>query len=570
MRNLKKLAGLAEPAHVTGRASDKSTSLLKRVASIALATIMTLALAVPAFASEGPEATITIANTKNQATYKIYRILDMTGSGNNTAYSIAEGWTDFFTTGAGAAYLADTGADGATMLNVGGTTKYFNFTEENTVVTFASAALAYALENFEDLTAAATITGNGNSQTVEHLPYGYYLTYMVGATERTADSDGSLCSLTNVNEDVTLKIKATTPTIDKTADTNVAGVGDTVNFTITGKVPDVTNFVRYTYKISDTMSNGLEFSTENFNAIKVYIGGTEITTGFTKTQTANGFTLTIDKDTLENATVGAEIKVVYSATVTADALNYDYAKNEATLEYSNDPTDGGEGTETTDTTTEVVVKIFTTSIDVDKYALNPEAEAGHEQDIKLAGAEFALYKEVTEDGATNPTKLYYVKDADGNISWTADATQATKYTTQVNAENPADPTNGRLNAKFDGLGNGTYWLEETTAPAGYNKLPAPIEVKIDVQPETLGADADLTGAELVSSTTTTDADGNTTTTNYYIVKAELNVVKPVQNSTGAELPETGGMGTTLFYALGGLLVVGAGILLITKKRMGAE
>ena len=141
---------------------------------------------------------------------------------------------------------------------------------------------------------------------------------------------------------------------------------------------------------------------------------------------------------------------------------------------------------------------------------------------KLKGAEFVLYKEViSEDGTV--TKQYYKWTDDHKVKWVAEQNQATVRATDKDGK-----------ASFDGLANGIYHLVETKAPAGYNQLDQPYTVKVN---ENNPPDPQLT------------------------------VTATVTNKTGAVLPSTGGMGTTVFYVLGAVLVVGAGVLLVTKKRM---
>ena len=149
---------------------------------------------------------------------------------------------------------------------------------------------------------------------------------------------------------------------------------------------------------------------------------------------------------------------------------------------------------------------------------------------KLAGAEFLLYKEVKTDGSDTTTKYYYKwNETDKKVEWTTDKAQAT-----------VKITNDEGAASFDGLKDGTYYLEEVEAPAGYNLLKGPVPVTVN------GANA--TTADLSSLTVT----GN------------------VENSSGAELPETGGMGTTIFYVLGSVLILAAVVLLVTRKRMSSR
>ena len=210
---------------------------------------------------------------------------------------------------------------------------------------------------------------------------------------------------------------------------------------------------------------------------------------------------------VKNCKVGDDIVVTYNATVNEKAIAV-VSENEAKLIYSNDPT-----TDETKTITPPVVKVYSSKIVIDKY------ETGKET-TKLPNAQFVLYKEVTSE--TGTSTLYYKWNADKKVEWVADMKDATVVKTDENGA-----------ATFGGLANGDYYLVETKAPAGYNQLEEPFEVVVT---------------------------GGT-------AEAELSVTANVANSTGTLLPSTGGVGTTIFYVLGAVLVVGAGVLLITKKRM---
>ena len=218
------------------------------------------------------------------------------------------------------------------------------------------------------------LTKQGNVASVSGLPLGYYF---------VASSSGALCNLTTTNPEVTIHDKNDMP-FEKKADQTDVEVGQTVNYTITGKVPAYTGFTSYTYKVADTMSEGLTF---NQNSIKVTVGGvdktTDCTIGKNVGENANSFTVTIpvlDK----KYTIGAEIKVTYSAVVNKQAVAK-ISPNEARLTYSNDPITG-----TTYTTTPTVVNVYTSKIVIDKV----EKVAEGTNAKKLAGAEFVLYKEV--------------------------------------------------------------------------------------------------------------------------------------------------------------------------------
>ena len=243
----------------------------------------------------------------------------------------------------------------------------------------------------------------------------------------------------------------------------------------------------------------------------------DCTITYDKDNNANKFTVSIP--VLNNKyTIGAEIKVTYTAVVNENAVAK-IENNAATLTYSNDPVN----TSKTATTPEDNETVYSAKVVINKYVKGSNTE-------KLAGAEFVLYKEVKTDGSDTTTKYYYKwNETDKKVEWTTDKAQATVKT-----------TNDKGAASFDGLKDGTYYLEEIKAPAGYNLLKDPVQVTVN------GANA--TTANLSSLTVT----GN------------------VENSSGAELPETGGMGTTIFYVLGSVLILAAVVLLVTRKRMSSR
>lgn len=556
---------------------------LKKLASLALALIMALVMAVPAFASTEPvtDASITIQNTVEGKKYDIYRIFDATVNGDNVSYTVNSAWERFFTTGDGAEYLLATKVEGEVTQVVNGKDevvenmtaeqlsglnpitfngdKYMNITNAN-IVDFANAALAYALDN--NIAVAKTVDGTGADVTEAGLPFGYYMVYMEGASELVGSS-ASICSLNNVTKNATLKIKATTPTIDKTADDQnavVKGVGDDVNFTIKGKVPDTTLYTNgYTYKITDTMSTGLTFDQAKLDKLTVKINDVDITNdtheveedGVTKTvanvtktmaKNGNGFELTIDVAQYQN-NVGAEIVVSYSATVNENAIGATNPEtNNATLTYSNNPANGGTGDFGTSTT---IVKVYTATIDVEKFGKVNGVET------KLDGAQFVLYKTVND-------KNVYYQYKDGKLDWVEDKNAATVATSQKDT--------GLLDTKFVGLGLDTYYLEEIEAPTGFNKLSAPITIAINAYEDPNAGDTEHPTAPQDRVDVVVDENGNVTKTLFLNTLAHT---EKVENLSGTELPETGGMGTTIFYTVGALLVAGAGILLVVKKRMGA-
>ena len=490
---------------------------MKKLASLVLALAMVFAMTITVAAAR--DGSITMNGTVAGKSYELYKIFDLTYTGTTdvkVAYTIDPDWADFFGTD-GAGYIVDTDSTGSlNPIIVGDKTRYINITDSN-VEAFSQAALSYAVT----ATADKTVTAAGTTTEVTGLDLGYYLMYPVGAADKL-ENRGCLCSLTSTTPNGTVDIKATYPTITKTDDKVSADVGEAVNYTITGKVPDTTGYTAYTYTIKDTMSAGLTFDQEDVtvkileadsNGDKLLVKDTD----YTYTQTDNGFELTIKVTDLQ-AYVEKAIQVTYAATVNDQAVTK-IEKNSATLTYSNNPADDTK----TETTAEVEENVYSSKIVIDKYAANDDTN-------KLSGATFVLYKYDTD----NTTKLYYkytaaTETAPAKVEWVTDASDGTSKTT--------DDTGA---ASFDGLADGTYYLEETEAPEGYNKLDEDVAVTVD-------------GSEATSTNATS-----------------LTVTKEIENKTGSMLPSTGGIGTKIFYVAGGILVVAAAVLLITRKRMSIE
>ena len=477
----------------------------KKIVGILLAMIMVLAMSTTVFA-DAETGTITVDNPIAGQTYTAYKIFDVTYNTDKSAYSYTiESTSSWFAT---VQTYAATEANGLTLTQVNGSTKYIITTTDAFSAPDFAVALKAAVSGKTGT--ALTLSEDGKTATATGLALGYYF---------VTSSTGALCNLTTTNPTVTIHDKNDI-LFEKVDDKVSVDVGQTVNYTITGKVPDYTGFTTYTYLITDTMSEGLTFQKD----VKVTVGGTDVTTACTitydvkendtdETGNANKFTVSIP---VKSYTIGAEIKVSYSAVVNENAVAK-IEKNHAVLTYSNDPT-----TNTTNDSEPQEETVYSSKIVIDKF------ETGKKDTTKLAGATFILYKEVTTgEGEAAVTSKWYYKwnDTDKKVEWVTDKAQATSKTTDTNGA-----------ASFDGLANGTYYLEETAAPAGYNLLDKPVKVEIK--------------------------GGDTET--------ELSVTAEVENNTGSLLPSTGGIGTTIFYVLGSILLIGAAVLLIAKKRMGMK
>ncbi len=469
---------------------------LTRTFALLLSVVMIFAMATTAFAAES--GSITVDNPQAGQTYTAYKIFDVTYNEDKSAYSYTiSGTSEWFDV---IATKTENGAnskiDGLKFTKAVASDTYVVTTEAG----FSAAEFANALKAAVAEKQGTELSTVGDKAVASNLSLGYYF---------VASSSGALCNLTTTNPNATIHDKNDVP-FDKVDDKVSADVGETVNYTITGKVPDTTGFTTYTYEIADKMSDGLTFNKD----IVVKIGndtlsaGNEYTVEYDVDGNANSFKVNIDV-MKQTANVGKSITLTYSAVVNENAVAK-IEKNSATLTYSNDPTKN-----TTTTTQPDEETVYTSKIVLDKY------KAGSEE-TKLAGATFVLYKEVDKDGS-GISKLYYkYNDANQKVEWVANAEEATTKTTDENGF-----------ASFDGLANGTYYLEETVAPAGYNLLDAPVKI---------------------------DVNGGTT-------EAQLTTTAKVENNTGIELPSTGGVGTTIFYVLGGTLLLVAIVLLVTKRRM---
>ena len=459
-----------------------------RIASLLLALVMVFGLSVTAFAAE--TGTITVDNPIAAQTYTAYKIFDVVYDAEGHYSYTIDSSNEWFTTVQ--AYATE--ANGLTLTQANGSTTYI----VTTTNAFSAPDFAVALKAAVEGKTGTVLKLADGKATATDLDLGYYF---------VTSTSGALCNLTTTNPDATIHDKNDVP-FGKVDDKTSVEVGETVSYTITGKVPDTTGFTTYTYLITDTMSEGLTFQKD----AKVTVGGTDVTSACTITYdvegNANKFTVSIPVMTY---TIGAEIKVSYSAVVNENAVAK-IEKNHAILTYSNDPTN-----DTTHNSNPKEETVYSAKLVIDKYQKDVESK-------KLANAKFVL---------KNDEGKYYkytaaTESAAAKVEWVKNQADATEVTTNTNGA-----------AAFNGLKDGTYYLVETAAPAGYNLLANEVEVTIN------GAKA--TEVDLSSLTATAK----------------------VENSTGTTIPETGGIGTTIFYVAGGLLVLGAVILLITKKRMSS-
>ena len=505
---------------------------LRKLASLLLALVMVFALATTASAADA--YTITITNEKTGHTYEAYQVFAGDLAEKNGDKILSNIVWGSGVTEAGKTALGDA-ADKAASLK----------TETD--------AKAFAKEVAQYLQNPTVSTAGTGSYTISGLSAGYYLVKDKDNTLSNQD-DFYTAYIMEVVGDVNAKPKGDKPTLDKQIKHNDDGtwgvvgdnqIGDTVEFRTISTVPDTAGYETYTYWICDTMSTGLTSNVKVSSdvTIKVNDQGTPLSEAY-YTVTANGNTFTIDVDILKAVKDGVltnndKLYAYYSGVLNENAKVYDEGKqdNAAHLEYSNNPNDDGKGKSPDK-------KVYDWTF---KMGINKVDKGGN----TLTGAKFVLSK----SGTIKVTDL--ACDDNGVPTVTADLIGLVKtgggvYRIALAGDTDIVYAIEAGSPVIEGLDDSVnYYLYETKSPAGYNLLSEPVSFRIAAQ---YSSDGTTLSA---GYPTVTIGNGEPSTT------LSTNVV----NQSGAELPSTGGMGTTLFYVLGAVLVVGAGVLLITKKRM---
>ena len=489
---------------------------VKRIAITLMVLVFTLSMTAAAFAEEVTKGTITINGVKDTNVYEIYQLLELESYDKKTgayAYKVNSAWTAFFETSEAQEYL--------TVDNDG----YVTWTgpdAESDVAAFAKKALAFAKANSIEPVQSSMDEGKfviteGNGK-FSDLPLGYYL---VDSTM------GALCGLTTTNPDASIVAKNSSPTIDKMVQEdstnqwgskNTADIGQTVKFRTTINV----HAGAENYVLHDEMSAGLTLDPASITIKHVVPGqtdeeGTTVPVDYYTVETAElddgcTFEVIFTPAFCDHLETNDKVIVFYSAVLNENAVvGGEGNVNESWLDY------GDKHSTTHDSTT---TKTF--SFDIIKT---------DSQNTLIDGAEFVIY-----DAATGGNQIHVRADleVDGRVREyiiTNDASQGVNIVVEKGA------------VRVNGFDNGTYYLEEVKAPDGFNKLSSRQRFII--------------------------ADGNISAIfngENYSVGSGVHVV----NKSGTMLPETGGIGTTIFYTVGGMMVAAAVVLMVTRRRMNEK
>ncbi|MDE6997176.1 MAG: SpaH/EbpB family LPXTG-anchored major pilin [Oscillospiraceae bacterium] len=542
---------------------------IKKLASLVLALVMALALAAPAWASSGiygNNGSITIDNAVEGQTYSVYQMFQLesysdvttendadigTVPSGNGVYKLAdENWRGLFEG-------SEVGVGLITVDTEGYITDATGISEADAakLAEFAKAALAWA--KAQGINSVSSQKAASTTVTFSNLGLGYYL----------VDSTlGALCSLNTTVPNATIKEKNDEPTNEKQVaennggvidptdmdDTNDAQIGDILMYQSTiDIVAGVSKFVFHD-KMSDSLTFINETTGEHAVTVQLLKAGETtpegVTSGWTvKTNvqhvkndvtTTDTFDIEFEDTFFSQLAAGDKVIITYYAKLNENAIvggvtSGNGNDNESKITYGDD-----NGSETTPSKT----RTYTWELDVFKYT-----EEGEDKKA-LSGAEFELK---TENG-TEPIK--FVTSTNTGVYRVATPEQITAGGDNITTKLVSD-VNG--NIKIEGLDEGTYYLTETKAPNGYNKTDDPIKVVITSEK-----------GDGLTMTKKLEVEGKNATTG----ETELTSVDRVEvvNNSGTLLPSTGGIGTTIFYIVGGVLAAGAVVLLITKRRMNID
>ena len=568
--------------------------IISRCMAVLLTVAMILTMSMTAFASEeavtGAAATgkLTVNNTVAGKKLDLYQIFTAVKANGSVLYTLNPAYKTFFSDKVTVSDNSDETLSKAAYEYV----KTQVGEDGSAGVEFAKQLLTWILDSANNITVFKENVETTETKTeITGLPYGYYLVYPEGATD-TSSAPGnqkytSVASLVSVtDEDAQINMKSNYPTVDKklippqngsgitvgaivdgswegnhqmeledendaedtiapqgvTTETKAGdfAIGDTVTYQLTSKVPDMTGYNSYTFKFVDTLSKGLDLK----EVLSVKVGNTTLTAKSSGTNTyalaydITTRTLTVTLNDFYNLyknRTGETITVIYTATLNKDAvIGMNTNTNKAIVEYSNKP-----GTDETGKSKPSEVDVHTFDFKIFKHYLTGETKN------PLEGAEFELYKANTEGTAADENnKVKIIRDADGTYR------QATPEEAKAGGFESAVITSGTDGyAHVKGLEAGTYYLRETRAPEGYNKLTGDIKI-------TITAVYDENSGKLTSYSVAYKYGNADEIQGADITAGENHPEVPVENKAGAQLPSTGSKGA-LMVTLAGIVLFGA-------------
>ena len=546
----------------------KMKKWISRVMAFALAMMMVLGMNMSALAA----STLTISGTKANGNVEAFKLFDRTESNVNGKKTVAYTLNDEY-----AGYFTQTGKVGEDKTGDALSAAAYEYVSGLSGDAKAEELSQFAADMWKWLasqskTADKSVAAAADTTTFS-LEAGYYLVFPAGASvlKDAAKSPAMLLDVDgNSNVDATLKSEY--PTVEKKVKTTAEGTdgvagtvkpGDTITYTITSKVPDVSGYNKgYVFKINDTLSTGLTFK----ELTSVKIGDTDLeAANYVLTNPVEGDAqkLTLELKNMATGTAGSmtpntavyptgkTITVTYTATVNENAVTgINPNTNKASVTYSNDPSTDGTGT-----SEEVHADVYTFAFDIYKYTLTDnQQEDAAENRTALAGAQFKLY---AANGDAKGDEISLVDEGNGVY-------RQAKDDTETKVDYITTGATGIVTIK--GLKDGTYYLTETKAPDGFNKLVG--DIKVEIKNLTYATD-DTTKLDSFDVVYTMPGanDSTTVTVNATVGKAEI----PVRNNAGTMLPSTGGNGGIVFTIVGvaiiGVMMVSS---LVSKKRKNAK
>ena len=583
----------------------------KAIWILMLALLMALTINVTASASDDSaetKYTITVKNTNKALSmagseYAALKVFDVTYSGDHYAYTVTDEFKNYeysYTTTVDGKEVTKT-VSGDDLIAYVGTLNSEDDAEA--LEAFAADVYAYICKWSFDPSAYIEVEEDDTTETVQmdvtRTGAGYYM--IVGWVTISGVSDQHVytaCALTTTDPTAEVEVKADVPSVEKKivendslVSTNTAGIGETVSYKISSSVPNMTGYKHYYFIMNDTLSKGLTYNED----LVVTVNGVKMVKDQDYTVTVGAYSETkgtalkiVFKNFIQfKKNSGAPVEVTYSVTMNQNAvIGGDGNANSVSLTYSTDLTDEGEGEDEPEyddevsTTPESIVKTFATGLKLTKLG-------GEDPENTLTGAKFQISGEKLNLALINGT-IYKVDNTSGNF-WmlkdgtytdknpetVTDAAEKAKYdsvTTKYTQVTTVDETTtkedfnatGYVNENgvltIQGLAAGTYTIEELVAPDGYNLLKDKLIIKIEGGLDQTTQTCNWT-AKIVFN-----VDGKEKKVE--IDKVEDNLFSfYVINDSGTILPTTGGIGTAIFYVLGTALVLGAGVILITRKRM---